>query len=72
MISITLAQIRGARELLEWSRHDLAKAAGSISERTLGRLESGEGAPHDAMMVAIRDSLEAAGISFFQDGMRFR
>jgi PAS domain-containing protein len=64
-ISITGAQIRGARGILNWSVRDLALAAG-ISVAVLRRLEGFDGPAkgNPAAAKAIRDALEAGGIEF--------
>ena len=64
-ISITGAQIRGARGILNWSVRDLALATG-ISVAVLRRLEGFDGpAKGDPPAAkAIRHALEAAGIEF--------
>jgi PAS domain-containing protein len=64
--SITGAQIRGARGILNWSARDLALSAG-ISVAVLRRLEGFDGpAKGDPPAAkAIRQALEAAGVEFF-------
>ena len=64
--SITGAQIRGARGILNWSVRDLALAAG-FSVAVLRRLEGYDGpAKADPLAAnAIRQALEKAGVEFF-------
>lgn len=65
----TSEQLRAARALLEWTRDDLAKAAG-ISAETIKRLEKGKQGALSANMNtvrALREALEAAGIQFIPE-----
>jgi len=64
--SITGAQIRGARGILNWSVRDLALAAG-VSVAVLRRLEGFDGPARGdpPAAKAIRRALEAAGVEFF-------
>lgn len=73
---ISPAQLRAARALVDWSREDLAAAAGATS-RTIARLEGGETDPRQATTKAIRSALEAAGVEFIAEngggpGVRLR
>jgi transcriptional regulator with XRE-family HTH domain len=75
---LTGAQIRAARSLIKWSAADLARQS-SVSLRTIRRAEL---ADHDTSMttaneLAIRRTLEAAGIEFIDEngggpGVRLR
>lgn len=62
---ITGSQIRAARAALGWSIRDLANET-SISERTILRMEAGQGVPSStpANLKSIRATLEDAGIEF--------
>ena len=62
---ITGSQIRAARAALGWSIKDLARQT-SISERTILRMEAGDGVPGStaANLNSIKMTLEAAGIEF--------
>jgi predicted transcriptional regulator len=60
---ITPPQLRAARGLLNWSRGDLAKAAGT-TERTIARLEDGDSEPRVSTAQAIKNALEASGVEF--------
>jgi transcriptional regulator with XRE-family HTH domain len=55
-----------ARAALDWSQQDLAKAAG-VSARTVIRYEAGE-AVMTARVQALRQTLEAAGVLFIDEG----
>ena len=63
-IMILGAQIRAARGLLGWTRHDLARRA-VVSDATLYALESARGAPaNKSTLASVQSTLEAAGIEF--------
>lgn len=69
-MSITSAQIRGARGILGWSQGDLGKRAG-ISATSIGSIEKGHTNPRDGNIENIRRALEDGGIEFLDsDGMR--
>lgn len=65
---ITIEQFRAARALLGWSRAELAKRSG-LSEPTVKRVEIEEG-PNvsDDARQKLRSTLEAAGVTFTNDG----
>ena len=65
---ITTRQIKAARALLGWSQADLAKASG-ISEPTIARLESADGAlgGREKTSESLRHALVAAGIEFIDE-----
>ena len=58
---------RAARAGLEWSRGDLAKAAG-LAERTINDFERGARDPHANNKTAIRAAFERKGVTFTQEG----
>jgi transcriptional regulator with XRE-family HTH domain len=61
---MTPSQCRTARNLLDWSAADLARAAG-VSVITVRKLESGKMAPTARTSVALmRRALEGAGVRF--------
>ncbi len=67
MPTITPAQIRGARGMLDWSMTDLAKASG-VSVSTVKRVGDGRMALVSPTTVSqIRGALEAAGVEFLGD-----
>lgn len=66
--AITRAQVRAARALLDWTRHDLAAAA-RVSVRMIGGFETGETVPHAVTLRALVSALEAAGIIFVPSGV---
>ncbi len=69
-MSITTAQIRGARGLLNWSQNDLAERTG-ISGTSIGAIENGTTTPRDSTIQKIKKTFEDAGIEFIgQDGLR--
>ncbi len=77
MPSISSAQIRAARALLDWSMTDLASAA-QVSISTVKRFERGSDQPvSDDVVDMMRDAAETEGIRFLPDdgtglGIRFQ
>lgn len=63
---MTSEECRQARELLGWSRVDLAKQAGCSAE-TIKNLEDGRHAPSARTSAIIRTALEAAGVEFIAE-----
>ena len=62
--SISGAQIRAARGLLDWTRLELARRA-VVSDASLYALENARGAiPNTSTLTAVQKALEAAGIEF--------
>lgn len=71
-MSITTAQIRGARGILNWSQQDLAQRTG-ISATSIGAIENGQTTPRESTLSTIRKTLENAGIEFIGlEGIRQR
>ena len=71
-MSITTAQIRGARGILNWSQSDLAERTG-ISATSIGSIENGQSTPRSNTLNTIRKSFEDAGIEFIgREGVRLR
>lgn len=69
-MSITTAQIRGARGILNWSQQDLAQRTG-ISATSIGSIENGQTTPRSSTLETIRHTLERNGIEFLGlDGVR--
>ncbi len=62
-MSITTAQIRGARGILNWSQQDLAQRTG-ISATSIGSIENGQTTPRESTLATIRKTLENGGIEF--------
>jgi len=71
MKKITSAQIRAARALLRWSAEDLARAA-TLGVATIRRAELEEGTINAtaANALAIRRTLEEAGVEFLDENGR--
>jgi len=61
--TLTAAQIRAGRALLDWSRDILAERSG-VSPRTLASIESDEGAPKPETIDRIRNAFTSEGIEF--------
>lgn len=62
-MSITTAQIRGARGILNWSQQDLAQRTG-ISATSIGAIENGQTTPRESTLATIRKTFENSGIEF--------
>jgi transcriptional regulator with XRE-family HTH domain len=71
-MSITTAQIRGARGILNWSQNDLAERTG-ISATSIGSIEKGQSQPRESTLQAIQAAFENAGLEFMDNnGVRIR
>lgn len=71
-MSITIAQIRGARGILNWSQQDLAQRTG-ISATSIGSIENGVTTPRASTLEVIRHTFESSNIEFIGlDGVRQR
>ncbi len=75
-MSLTPAQSRAARGLLDWSQIELAGRS-NLSESTIRDFEKGRRVPSINNLAAIRAALEAAGVIFVEEngegpGVRLR
>ena len=71
-VTITTAQMRGARGLLNWSQSELSKRTG-ISTTSIGNIEAGNTQPREATMKLIRQAFENSAIEFIgTEGMRVK
>lgn len=71
-MSITTAQIRGARGLLGWNQSDLSDRTG-ISTTSIGAIENGNTQARESTLVLIRRAFEGGGVEFIgQDGVRLK
>lgn len=71
-MSITTAQIRGARGILNWSQADLARRTG-ISATSIGSIENGQSTPRANTLYTIQSTFENAGIEFIgREGVRLK
>ncbi len=71
-MTITTAQIRGARGILNWSQQDLAQRTG-ISATSIGAIENNQTTPRESTLSTIRKTFETGGIEFIGlDGMRLK
>jgi transcriptional regulator with XRE-family HTH domain len=64
---MTPAQCRMARAALGWGTIKLAKAAG-VGISTVTRFENGQSQPRQETILAIRRTLEEAGVIFLSEG----
>lgn len=71
-MTITTAQIRGARGILNWSQQDLAQRTG-ISATSIGAIENNQTTPRESTLATIRKTFETGGIEFIGlDGVRLQ
>ncbi len=69
---LTAGQLRAARGLLDWTRAELAKAAG-VSPETIKNIEHGTFKPQEATAAAIEKAFGNHGVEFAEDeGVRRR
>jgi transcriptional regulator with XRE-family HTH domain len=62
---LTPAQCRAARALLDWTQDELAARAG-VGRSTVRGFEGGQHMLQRATSAAIRQALEAAGVTFLE------
>jgi transcriptional regulator with XRE-family HTH domain len=71
-MTITTAQMRGARGLLNWSQSELSRRT-NISTTSIGNIEAGNTQPRESTLRLIRQAFENAGIEFIgTEGMRLK
>lgn len=71
-MTITTAQIRGARGILGWSQSDLSERTG-ISATSIGAIENGSSTPRESSLIKIRTAFETGGIEFIgREGVKVR
>ena len=70
-MTITTAQIRGARGLLDWSQAELSRRTG-ISTTSIGNIESGHTQARESTLAIIRKAFEDSSISFLDGGVRIQ
>jgi transcriptional regulator with XRE-family HTH domain len=63
---ISLAQIKAARALLDWTQQDLARAT-RLHPNAITKIEKGHTSPRQRTMTVIQETLEQAGIRFNED-----
>ena len=66
-MTLTPAQSRAARGLLDWSQTELATRS-NLSESTVRDFEKGRRVPSLNNLAAIQRALEAAGVAFTNGG----
>ncbi|HMK90487.1 MAG TPA: helix-turn-helix transcriptional regulator [Methylocystis sp.] len=62
-MSISPAQCRAARGLLDWSQQRLADASG-VGNTTICNFEGGRSSPQPGKLSALRRAFERAGVAF--------
>ena len=75
-MSLSAAQSRAARGLLDWSQTELASRS-NLSESTIRDFEKGRRVPSPNNLAAVARAFEAAGLEFIPEngggaGIRFR
>ncbi|MER8396029.1 helix-turn-helix transcriptional regulator [Mesorhizobium sp. M0220] len=65
-MSLTPAQCRAARGLVDWSQAQLADAA-KVATKTLADFERGKRTPYDRTLEDVRAALEVAGVIFVDE-----
>ena len=75
-MSLSAAQSRAARGLLDWSQTELASRS-NLSESTIRDFEKGRRVPSPNNLAAVARAFEAAGLEFIVEngggaGIRFR
>lgn len=71
-MTITTAQIRGARGILNWSQQDLSDRT-DISTTSIGSIEKGTTKPRTNTLKTIKGAFESNGIEFIEpDGIKRR
>jgi ribosome-binding protein aMBF1 (putative translation factor) len=64
---ITAIQCKMARSALGWGVRDLA-ARSKVGVTTINRFETGQSAPVHSTLVVLRQTFEAVGVRFTDDG----
>ena len=75
-MSLTAAQCRAARALLQISQGDLAETS-KVAKATIANFETGKREPYPRTLDDLRDTLERAGVEFIPEngggaGVRLR
>lgn len=68
---MTATQVKAARALLGWRQADLADRSG-VSEVSIKNFERGSTDARGSTLSKIERSLEAEGIEFIADGVKFK
>jgi transcriptional regulator with XRE-family HTH domain len=64
-MTITAAQLKAARQLLDWSQDDVAGASG-LETSTIVHFEHGKRVPDREALADIQKTMEAAGVEFVE------
>lgn len=65
--TLTPAQLRAARSMLQLSYREAAQRAG-VAHTTISRLEQGDATVQERTAVPVRRMLEAGGVEFLEGG----
>ncbi|TIL94513.1 MAG: helix-turn-helix transcriptional regulator [Mesorhizobium sp.] len=65
-MSLTPAQCRAARGLVDWSQAKLADSA-KVATKTLADFERGKRTPYDRTLEDVKAALESAGVEFIPE-----
>jgi DNA-binding XRE family transcriptional regulator len=65
-MTISAAQCRAARALIEWDQAGLASAS-NVSRNTIVAFEKGQRTPNTNNLLAIQAALESAGVEFIPE-----
>jgi DNA-binding XRE family transcriptional regulator len=66
-MTVTIAQLRGARAMLGWTRQRLALAA-RVHRQTIGDIEKGRTQAQKGTAARLITALETAGVVFAENG----
>lgn len=67
-MTVTIAQLRAGRALLDWTTTRLASVS-QVHRETIGRIESGCVRPQNGTKERLVTALEKAGVVFAENGM---
>ncbi len=65
-MTLTSAQLRAARGLVDWTVRDLAEKT-EVHRNTISAFESDKTTPNASTLAALRRALEAAGVEFIEE-----
>ncbi|MBY3038481.1 MULTISPECIES: helix-turn-helix domain-containing protein [Rhizobium] len=65
-MSLSSAQCRAARALLEWSQDDLSSAS-KVAKATIANFEAGKRSPYERTLQDMKQALEVGGVIFIPE-----